>query len=106
MPFGDPYWYSGLKSPYYKESHFKLRAAIRTFVDKEIMPFCHEWDEAKQLPRSLYGKLAEQNLLAAVIGAPFTGDYHDRRPIMGIVPVEEYDFFHWLVLYGNLKTFY
>jgi predicted heme/steroid binding protein len=45
VPFGDPAWYvDGIPSPYYKDSHRRLRAKVRTFVDKEITPHCYEWD--------------------------------------------------------------
>jgi hypothetical protein len=42
IPFGDPYWYQDQVSPYYKETHRRLRSYVRNFVEKEIMPFCHE----------------------------------------------------------------
>jgi hypothetical protein len=45
LPFGDPMWYSDFHSPYYDDSHRKVRAAMRQFVDKEITPYCFEWDE-------------------------------------------------------------
>lgn len=103
VPFGDPYWYSGLTTPYYKESHYKLRAAAREFCDKEVMPYCHEWDEAKQLPKGLYVKLAEHNLLGALIGAPFPKEYAPNNPILGVVSVDEYDYFHWFILYDEIS---
>ena len=58
LPWGDPNWYRGYNSPYYKASHHKLRAQVRAFVDKEIMPYCNQWDEAKALPRNLLKKCA------------------------------------------------
>jgi hypothetical protein len=45
LPFGDPMWYADFQSPYYSESHRKVRAVMREFVDKEITPYCFEWDE-------------------------------------------------------------
>ena len=51
VPFGDPYWYQDWNSPYYNDSHVKWRDALREFVEKEIMPFCHEWDEKKAVPK-------------------------------------------------------
>lgn len=38
-PWAEPYWYQGLKSPYYKETHHRFRERVRAFVEKEIMPF-------------------------------------------------------------------
>src|SRR5690242_18608432 len=37
IPFGDPAWYHDWHSPYYKDSHRRLRAAMREFVDREVM---------------------------------------------------------------------
>ncbi|KAF9341555.1 hypothetical protein BGZ91_006633 [Linnemannia elongata] len=68
VPFGDPSWYQQWGSPYYKESHRRLRRFMRAFVDTEIMPHVHEWDEAKQVPMSLFGKCAEHGILASIAG--------------------------------------
>lgn len=32
IPFGDPYWYSDWQSPYYDESHRKVRAVVRRYI--------------------------------------------------------------------------
>lgn len=53
IPHGDPSWYQEWHSPYYNDAHRRWRAAIRAFVDKEIMPFVHEWDEKKAMPMEL-----------------------------------------------------
>jgi len=57
------------------------------------MPYAHEWDEAKQLPKALYTKAAEAGLLPAVIGLPYPKGYVDA-PIIGGVTPDEYDAFH------------
>ena len=51
--FSDPAWYQGGYSPYYKESHKKLRAYIRGLCEEHINPFCHEWDEKKEIPKEM-----------------------------------------------------
>ncbi|KAF9271191.1 hypothetical protein BGZ74_006369, partial [Mortierella antarctica] len=38
------------------------------FVDTDIIPFVHEWDEAKQSPMFLFKKCAEMGILAAIAG--------------------------------------
>ena len=90
VPYGDPNWYQGWHSPYYKPHHHKLRAAIRTFVDKEIMPHCHEWDEEKQLPRSLFTRMADAGVLQGVCGPPWPTAIAGRAPAGDIKP-EEFD---------------
>ena len=55
----EPQWYQGHVTPYYNESHAEWRAKIRAFVEKEISPFVHEWDEAGKYPRELHKKAYE-----------------------------------------------
>lgn len=46
IPYGDPYWYNKqFKSPFYHAGHEEFRAKVRAFVEKEIRPFVHQWDE-------------------------------------------------------------
>ena len=42
-PFGDPSWYQRWHTPYYKESHERLRAEVREWVSTVIEPNCFEW---------------------------------------------------------------
>ncbi|KAF4716200.1 Isobutyryl-CoA dehydrogenase, mitochondrial, partial [Perkinsus olseni] len=49
--FGDPYWYQASNSPFYNESHRKLREYVRGLFEKEIMPHVFEWDENLEIPR-------------------------------------------------------
>jgi hypothetical protein len=42
-PFGEPDWYQRWHSPYYKDSHRRLRAEVREWVSAEIEPNCYEW---------------------------------------------------------------
>jgi hypothetical protein len=71
IPYGDPSWYQDWNSPYFTDAHRKFRAAMRAFVDKEIAPFAHQWDEAKELPRELWARCYEAGWLAGVIGPPW-----------------------------------
>src|SRR4051812_50228341 len=52
-----------MMSPFYTAEHDAFRDVMRRFVDKEIAPFAHEWDEAGEFPRALYRKAAEIGLL-------------------------------------------
>lgn len=104
VAFGDPYWYVSSCSPYYKETHIKFRNVVRFFVEKEIMPFCHEWDESKQIPRSLLLKMASMNAMHAVVGAPIPADLlADDQLILETVPAREFDYFHWFILYDEIS---
>src|SRR4051812_49914678 len=52
-----------MMSPFYTAEHDAFRDVMRRFVDKEIAPFAHEWDEAGEFPRALYRKAADIGLL-------------------------------------------
>ncbi len=52
-----------MASPFYTAEHEAYREVVRRFVDKEIAPYAHEWDEAGGFPRALYEKAAEIGLL-------------------------------------------
>ena len=47
------------RSPYYKDTHREYRARVRAFVEKEVTPFCAQWDEVKAIPRELFVKAYE-----------------------------------------------
>jgi acyl-CoA dehydrogenase len=68
-----------MKSPYYSAEHEVFRDVVRRFVEKEIEPFAHEWDEAGEFPRTLYEKAARIGLL----GLGFPEEY-------GGVPADQF----------------
>ena len=97
IPYGDPNWYQDWNSPYYNDSHRKFRKYVREFTEKEIIPFTHEWDEAKQFPKELYGKLAKAGLLGLCAGSPWPTEYLGEEIAGGTIKLEEYDHFHELI---------
>lgn len=52
-----------LNNPYLREEHEAYRSQIRRFVEREIMPYASEWDEAGKLPDELWPKAAELGIL-------------------------------------------
>jgi len=53
---------------YFGRAHDMVRRAAKDFVDKEIVPFVDEWEEAGAFPRELYRKAGDVDLLG--IGYP------------------------------------
>jgi hypothetical protein len=51
-PYAEPLWYSRDVTPHYTDSHRKLRAAVRRYVDEEILPNAFEWESAGKVPDS------------------------------------------------------
>jgi alkylation response protein AidB-like acyl-CoA dehydrogenase len=87
-------------SPYYNETHRTLRKFVREFVDKEIIPFCHEWDEAKAIPKELFVKAAKVGLQGAVVGHVDPNMLPYGLPA-GIDP-KDWDNFHSLIVTDEL----
>ncbi|KAL0077635.1 putative acyl-CoA dehydrogenase [Phycomyces blakesleeanus] len=101
VPFGDPMWYQDWYSPFYNESHRKVRKEVRAFVEKEIMPFTHVWDEAKKIPAEVFGKVAKAGLLASCCGV-VPPEFITFRLPGGIEP-EKFDAFHRLIVMDELS---
>jgi len=91
IPFGDPYWYQGLNSPYYDATHLAWREKCRKFVDAQVIPFVDEWEEAGVQPPGLLKKLSEEGLLSAVFPTEVGGK-----------PPESFDIFHELILIDEM----
>lgn len=53
FPYADPIWYSRGISPYYNESHKRLREDVRQYVDTHITPFCAEWERQGSIPEEV-----------------------------------------------------
>ncbi len=51
-----------LSNPYLTAEHEEWRSQLRRFIDKEIMPFAEEWDEAGKIPDELWPKAAETGM--------------------------------------------
>ena len=52
-PFAEPPWYNAVNSPYYKDSHRRLRGFIREYVDEYIIPNCEEWETQGFIPKEV-----------------------------------------------------
>lgn len=74
---------------------------MRRFVELEIMPFCHIWDEMKKIPKSLFRKAAEAHWLQGMCGAPWLTKYAGNNVVGNLLP-EEYDFFHELIIQDEI----
>src|SRR5437764_9013208 len=74
-------------SPFYTAEHEAYREVVRRFVEKEIAPYAHEWDEAGGFPRELYRKAAAIGLLGLGFPEEYGGTQVDN--FMWIVAVQE-----------------
>ncbi|KAI9349853.1 putative acyl-CoA dehydrogenase [Zopfochytrium polystomum] len=105
IAFADPSWYQDWESPYHKPSHKRLRAWARKVIDTHVSPYVYEWEQAGQVPQSVYKKLAQCGFLSGTTGTmpwPKDGLGGFKNPPGG-VPAEEWDPFHELILGDELS---
>ena len=68
--------YQGWNSTYFRESHYKLRGAVREFVERELMPFAGDWDERRvAIPGDMWERCAKVGIFAAVSGVHWPTEY-------------------------------
>ncbi|KAL0073318.1 acyl-CoA dehydrogenase/oxidase [Phycomyces blakesleeanus] len=96
VPYGEPSAWMGFKSPYYKESHYKFRAAIRPIIDELAEEARHFEDTETKPTDEFMQKLGSYNLLAANVGP---GPWLRNITLPGGVTGEEFDYFHELILH-------
>lgn len=52
-----------MKSPYFNEDHDIFRQSVRSFIEKEIMPYGDKWEKEEKIDRDLFIKLGQQGFL-------------------------------------------
>lgn len=48
---------------YFDESHQLIRDSVRRFVEREVLPYIDEWEEAEEFPRELYLKADRKSVV-------------------------------------------
>ena len=96
IPYGDPSWYRGHNSPYYKPTHHAFRAKMREFTEREIIPYVSEWEESKSLPTELLKKCYEAQILPSCVGGKWQTEYIGPGP-------DSFDAFHELIMIDELS---
>ena len=94
-PWSEPPWSHGIPSPYYNESHRKLRDALRAYVNENILPYSLDWEAQGEAPRDAAFKWAQSGFCFADVPP----EYRPKNipPGPAGIPVQELDVFHVLV---------
>ena len=71
------------------DTHAEWRRSVRGFVDKEIMPFVDEWEEAGRIPRELFKKANQAGLLGIGYPTEYGGEGTEFDRFHGIVTSDE-----------------
>ncbi|OHE97097.1 acyl-CoA dehydrogenase domain-containing protein [Colletotrichum orchidophilum] len=93
-PFAEPPWYNTLASPYYDESHRRVRDFVRKYIEEHIAPHIQEWEEKGHVPDEARKHFAQSGLAFPELPRQYAG--HIELP--GGVPAEKWDIFHSLVV--------
>ncbi|KAL2013288.1 hypothetical protein VTN00DRAFT_813 [Thermoascus crustaceus] len=101
VPFADPAWYQGYRSPYFNETHAALREEVRQWVESEIEPYVTEWEEAKKVPDHIYKQMGERGYLAGLLGVLYPASLTQYR--VKSVPPEKWDLFHEMLVTDEIS---
>jgi acyl-CoA dehydrogenase len=91
MPKGDRIDFDTTRppSPFLKETHEAWRRELRRFIEREIIPHVEEWEEAGEIPLSLYKKASEFGLRRMGFPEEYGGISEGLDRFHGIVTSEE-----------------
>jgi len=101
-PYSEPSAWMGWHSPYYRESHRRLRARLRAFVEDVLKPEAAESEETGAHPSpEVFRAMGRCGLLAARVGKdvmPFAAGIPgiELEQQLGVKP-SEFDHFHELI---------
>lgn len=76
-----------MRHPVYSEQHEELRQSVRRFVEKEIVPFVDEWEEAGHFPDSVFRRCGELGFLGLHYPERWGGSGGDLAS--GLIFIEE-----------------
>jgi len=98
-PFAEPAWYNSLASPYYNASHRRVQRAVRQHLEEHVFPNVEEWEEAGQVPV----KAKRRHAQAGLAFQEMPPEYAQGMRLPGGVSREEWDIFHFIILYYELN---
>jgi alkylation response protein AidB-like acyl-CoA dehydrogenase len=74
---------------------------VRRWVESEIEPYVAEWEEAKEMPATIYKQMGERGYLSGLMGVNYPIELSPHK--IRCVPPEKWDHFHELVLTDELS---
>ncbi|KAI1933192.1 hypothetical protein LOZ58_004487 [Ophidiomyces ophidiicola] len=99
-PFAEPLWHYRDSSPYYDNSHKRLRQFVREYVENDLMPHAEEWERVGQVPDEAVRKYVEKGF---AIVKPTKREYMGGISMPAGIEPEKWDVFHTLVVNDELS---
>lgn len=101
MPYGEPSYLRGFRSPYYTEKHNQFRLEFRKLLDKEFRQWALEAEVSNEYPsKELYTRLGQVGIIAAVTGRGKHLEYAPTLPCG--VKADEFDLFMEAIVHEEL----
>jgi acyl-CoA dehydrogenase len=100
VPFSEPPYLCGLPSAYYTEKHRKWQAAIRPFIQKNLVDHALEWEREGTVPGHVWETFGKAGMLLPALPAPLPVEWLKRlgiHEIYGGLKVEDFDYLHHLI---------
>ena len=98
-PYADPPWISRQVSPYYTASHIRLQREAREYVEKNITPYCEEWESKGHVPQHVIQNHARLGYIAVSVYPLAMNEIKGMgRRLPADIPAEEWDGFHDLIV--------
>eukprot|EP01059_Diplonema_ambulator_P035425 TRINITY_DN8322_c2_g1_i1.p1 TRINITY_DN8322_c2_g1~~TRINITY_DN8322_c2_g1_i1.p1 ORF type:complete len:539 (+),score=203.45 TRINITY_DN8322_c2_g1_i1:49-1617(+) len=106
VPYSEPSFLQSLPSPYYNESHIKVRNGVAEFRERVLKPVAEQYENTGKLPTvELYQQLGKEGILACRLGpGPWLKEAVEKYGITlpGGVKPEEFDYFHELLCHDQM----
>jgi alkylation response protein AidB-like acyl-CoA dehydrogenase len=100
MPYAEQSFWRGYYSPYFDESHKRLRVELRKFVETKVLPEALEFEEeGKFVSKEVWKAMAEVNIHAARMGP---GKHLQGRKLLGGITPQEFNYFHEAIFHEEL----
>ena len=108
VPYAEPSYFQGFRSPYWNESHIAVRQYVADFREKELTQIADQHEKNGTYPSiDLYKKMGQAGILAARLGpGPWMKQIKEwGLKVPGNIDPEKFDYFHeWMVHQELLKT--
>ncbi|KAK2747331.1 hypothetical protein FQN57_002229 [Myotisia sp. PD_48] len=100
VPYAEPQWYTRNTSPYHNDSHRRLRAYVREYVDNHLAPNAQEWDQQGSVPVEAFKLFASKGFC---VTKPTKEEYMGGVSLPAGIKPEEWDIFHSLIVSDELS---
>lgn len=100
VPFSEPSFWHGWKSPFFNQSHKDFRTAVRAFMDEHIAPKATSMDDMDKAPTKEMFKLAGAfGLLACRLGP---GKHLEGFSLPSGIKFSDFDYFHEMIAHEEV----